>query len=465
MNKLNRLCTVAFFAFIGMTVNAEPFTIVGDFSDFDGVFADGKVVLEIQDFADDETNEMVTLAQAKIVDNAFSISATIKETMMASVRIEAEGVFEQGQIILEPGNSYTIHYFGPFRQLAIDGDGLHGELIASWQMDEEYRAAWEFLGADQEESMAQWEADQAAAAAEEEAMDVEAEIVTDAEVVMENNEVVEEVTNEREPSIHAAVLDWATLECADYREAEVASEDAVEEEWEVPPEMEEWNKHYEIQNAVREESLNAAVASDDAQTRLYAMQLGAMMMDYEAAVAVWEELAESLDEETVKQQVTPMLERMQMQVEIANADKLLVPGSFAPGFKLTDLTGEEVSLDSVLENNEIVLIDFWASWCGPCRAQFPVLRELYSQFTDKGFEILAVSIDSTEEDWLEASEEEEIPWINLGELMEDEMGPVAQTYGVQFIPKGYVLDRDSCIVKKDLSTDELDDFLNARLDG
>ena len=144
-------------------------------------------------------------------------------------------------------------------------------------------------------------------------------------------------------------------------------------------------------------------------------------------------------------------------------DKKLVPGQKVPEFTLVNLDGEEVSLFDILEENDTVLIDFWASWCGPCVASFPKLKELRASYGKEGFEIIAVSIDSAKEDWSVGSEEHDIPWINLGEL-ESWDGEVATQYGVHFIPKNYLIDGESCILQKDLPTNLLEAVLMNQYD-
>ncbi|MDN5781801.1 MAG: AhpC/TSA family protein, partial [Luteimonas sp.] len=83
----------------------------------------------------------------------------------------------------------------------------------------------------------------------------------------------------------------------------------------------------------------------------------------------------------------------------------------------TDVDGKPVRLSEVLARNKLVLLDFWASWCGPCRGEFPHLAKVYKEFHEHGFEIYAVSLDDEVDDWLKALREEQklngVPWINL----------------------------------------------------
>lgn len=139
-------------------------------------------------------------------------------------------------------------------------------------------------------------------------------------------------------------------------------------------------------------------------------------------------------------------------------DKQLVPGQKVSDFTLLNMEGEEVTLSNVLAENDTVLVDFWASWCGPCVASFPKLKELRVAYKQKGFEIVSISIDRTREDWVESSDKHELPWINLGEL-ESWHGEVAKAYGVRFVPKSYLIDNEGCIVQKDLPTTLLEEVI------
>ncbi|MXW06597.1 MAG: TlpA family protein disulfide reductase [Gammaproteobacteria bacterium] len=155
------------------------------------------------------------------------------------------------------------------------------------------------------------------------------------------------------------------------------------------------------------------------------------------------------------------LPRISSRNEQYRNDKQLVPGQKVADFTLTSLDGEAVSLSDVLRQNDIVLIDFWASWCGPCIASFPKFKELRDTYGPEGFEIVAISIDREREDWEDSSAEHEIPWLNLGEL-ESWHGEVAIKYGVHFVPKSYLVDSNGCILQKDLPTTSLEEVLSSQ---
>lgn len=139
---------------------------------------------------------------------------------------------------------------------------------------------------------------------------------------------------------------------------------------------------------------------------------------------------------------------------------------FAIGADIRDFTadtleGEAVSLADVRANSRLVLLEFWASWCGPCRVEIPHMKEAYDRFREKGFEIVSFTIDDDREDWEEASDEENLPWINLG------MGPEAEApiaYNVTGVPKNYLVDSGTGdIVAKDLRGHKLDEKLEELL--
>lgn len=124
------------------------------------------------------------------------------------------------------------------------------------------------------------------------------------------------------------------------------------------------------------------------------------------------------------------------------------PGQVAPDFTLSTPDGEKVTLSSLF--GQYLLIDFWASWCGPCRAGVPGLKELYAKYHDKGFEIIGVSDDSNPESWKNAIAKDQSPWIHvLDEFPEkDKPARVSSLYGVHYIPSYFLLDREGRFIGK-----------------
>ena len=122
------------------------------------------------------------------------------------------------------------------------------------------------------------------------------------------------------------------------------------------------------------------------------------------------------------------------------------PGMEAPDFILTDRDGKAFTLFSL--RGQPVLVDFWASWCKPCRASMPGLKDLYKKYHDKGFEILGVSIDSDADPWKQAIVEDETPWIHVLDESQGKNRPTkaAQLYGVHAVPTFFLIDKEGKII-------------------
>ncbi len=122
-------------------------------------------------------------------------------------------------------------------------------------------------------------------------------------------------------------------------------------------------------------------------------------------------------------------------------------------FELPDPDGNMVRLSDLAENG-VLLIDFWASWCGPCRRANPGVVELYNEFHNKGFDILGVSLDRTREDWLEAIATDGLVWHHVSDLKFWGC-EAAGLYAVSAIPHTVLLDQNGVIVARNLEKDEL----------
>jgi peroxiredoxin len=118
------------------------------------------------------------------------------------------------------------------------------------------------------------------------------------------------------------------------------------------------------------------------------------------------------------------------------------------------INGGTHSLSSVVGKGNYVLLEFWASWCGPCRKEIPHLKEVYSKFHSKGFDIYGISIDTSKKAWEKASEKEKFPWTNS--LSIKEKGNDAQIiYNVSSIPANFLISPDGKIVTKNLRGEAL----------
>ncbi len=138
--------------------------------------------------------------------------------------------------------------------------------------------------------------------------------------------------------------------------------------------------------------------------------------------------------------------RQELQQYIKMA-KAFVIGGEAPDFSQETPEGEMLSLSTL--RGKVVLVDFWASWCGPCRRENPNVVRLYNEYKDKGFEILGVSLDQNRDRWLQAIEKDQLSWHHVSDL-KGWKNEVAQLYNISSIPHTILLDEEGKIIARNL---------------
>lgn len=173
-----------------------------------------------------------------------------------------------------------------------------------------------------------------------------------------------------------------------------------------------------------------------------------------------EELQSYLDAFDESLSVVPAVGELR---EYAGVLKNVAIGKPAPNFTLNDPDGNPVSLSSLF--GKVLLIDFWASWCAPCRQENPNVVAAWKEYNPKGFDVLGVSLDrpGARDAWLKAIEDDQLTWTQVSDLKGWDCEP-AKIYAVRGIPANFLLDRDGTIIGKNLRGEDLRAKLSELLD-
>ena len=175
-------------------------------------------------------------------------------------------------------------------------------------------------------------------------------------------------------------------------------------------------------------------------------------LSYEMDAPEIESMINGLDTTIVK---LPMIKDLKDRVAVMKSVSI---GQKAPDFTMNDPNGNPVSLSSKI-GSKLLLIDFWAAWCNPCRQENPNVVKVYNQFHKKGFDVFGVSLDRTKDDWVKAIDNDKLTWTQVSDL-QFWNNAAAKLFAVNAIPANFLLDETGTIIGKNLRGEDLYNKVN-----
>ncbi len=208
--------------------------------------------------------------------------------------------------------------------------------------------------------------------------------------------------------------------------------------------MEDLRASYETLRQQHDEEIIEAIKKMDG--RLSALKVAFDNFAIEDRLPLYEQILADMRRRQPESKHVAMLE------EIIQSVARVAVGSQMPPIALPNPQGDTIALSDL--QARVVLVDFWAAWCGPCRAANPALVDIYAQYHDDGFEIYGVSLDRNKEAWTKAIAEDNLTWPQVSDLKYFD-SPVITTFQIEGIPASFLLNEAGEIIGKDLQPEEL----------
>lgn len=195
----------------------------------------------------------------------------------------------------------------------------------------------------------------------------------------------------------------------------------------------------------------------DPKVKVMAAIMCELQPDAAKTMQIIEKVAPKAGENTIMMRRVRSLAKQQAEALARRHAGML--GEQAADFTAANLKGESVSLWPVIKANKYTLVQFWASWCGPCRKEIPLLKQLYTRYRPKGLQIISFSMDDNRNNWEKASEAENFNWLNVSDLQAFK-SPVARNYPIFGIPANVIVDQTGKILASNLLGKELEDKIS-----
>jgi peroxiredoxin len=202
--------------------------------------------------------------------------------------------------------------------------------------------------------------------------------------------------------------------------------------------------------ATQKDFMDRILQQIPATSRTYMLALGGAIAGFQAAKSPLMADYGKRFMEKYKSTEPEAIAQIQQMLKMSSSN---IIGGEAPDFTMNDLDGKPRKLSEF--KGKVMLVDFWASWCGPCRRENPNVLKAYAKYHEKGFDVLGVSLDKTKESWLAAIEKDGLIWHHVSDL-KGWQNEAAKLYGVTSIPHTVLLDKEGKIIARNLRGEALD---------
>ncbi|MBE9601080.1 TlpA disulfide reductase family protein [Pedobacter sp. MC2016-24] len=227
----------------------------------------------------------------------------------------------------------------------------------------------------------------------------------------------------------------------------IAAIKGTKEEWEM---IEPFLKKEDLRSSYL---ANLVKSNPDPKVKVMAAIMCELQPDAAKTMEIINKVAPQVGENTIMMRRVRSMEKQQAAALARRHEGML--GQQFTDFTAVNLKGESMNLAPIVKNNKYTLLQFWASWCGPCRKEIPLLKQLYSKYKSKGLEIVSFSMDDNKYNWEKASEVEKFNWINVSDLRAFGSG-VAKVYPIFGIPANVIIDQNGKILASNLLDKELE---------